>query len=133
MKFLSVEEVIELHDYMLEKHGGLNGIRSKDLLISAVETPKATMFGEFLHKTVYDMAAAYLFHLVQNHPFNDGNKRTGAGSALLFLEINKMPILFEDADYEELVVEVAKGNRQKVEIAAFFQTGEFSAIRDLTP
>lgn len=65
-KFFSVEQVIEIHDAFLEDHGGLSGIRDTGLLVSAVEMPRATMFGEYLHKTIYDKAAAYLFHIVQN-------------------------------------------------------------------
>ena len=70
IKFFTVEQVIEIHDAFLEDHGGLPGIQDKGLLISAVEMPRASMFGEYLHKTLYDKAAAYLFHIVQNHPFN---------------------------------------------------------------
>lgn len=82
------------------------------------------MFGQFLHETVYDMAAAYLFHIVQNHPFCDGNKRTGAGAALIFLELNKIKILFNDEDYEELVIKVASGNCLKEAIAKFFKSND---------
>lgn len=99
MKFLTVDEVIEIHDALLQDHGGLPGIRDKNLLISSVETPKATMFGQFLHPTIYDKAAAYLYHIVQNHPFNDGNKRCGAFSALVFLEVNRVHITFSDDEY----------------------------------
>ncbi len=54
MKFFTVEQVIEIHDAFLEDHGGLPGIRDKGLLISAIEMPRASMFGEHLHKTIYD-------------------------------------------------------------------------------
>jgi death-on-curing protein len=91
-KFFTVEQVIEIHDAFLEDHGGLSGIRDKGLLISAVEMARASMFGEYLHKTIYDKAAAYLFHIVQNHPFNDGNKRTGALTTILFLEENGIKV-----------------------------------------
>src|SRR5260370_39008066 len=107
-KFFTVEQVIEIHDAFLEDHGGLPGIRDKGLLISAVEMPRASMFGEYLHKTIYDKAAAYLFHIVQNHPFNDGNKRTGALTTILFLEVNREKIAFLEKDYEEFVINVAQ-------------------------
>ena len=123
-KFLTVEQVIEIHDAFLEDHGGLPGIRDKGLLISAVEMPRASMFGEYLHKTIYDKAAAYLFHIVQNHPFNDGNKRTGALTTILFLEENGVKIAFSDKDYEEFVVSVAQGQKNKDEIAYFLKHGK---------
>lgn len=127
-KFFTVEQVIEIHDAFLEDHGGLPGIRDKGLLISAVEMPRASMFGESLHKTIYDKAAAYLFHLIQNHPFNDGNKRTGALTTILFLEENGIKIAFSDEDYEEFVVNVAKGKKDKGEIAYFLKHGKEKKI-----
>jgi death on curing protein len=123
-KFLTVEQVIEIHDAFLEDHGGLPGFRDKGLLISAVEMPRASMFGEYLHKTIYDKAAAYLFHIVQNHPFNDGNKRAGALTTILFLEENGIWIAFSDEDYEEFVVKVAQGHKNKEEIAYFLEYGK---------
>lgn len=113
IKFLTVEQVIEIHDALLEDHGGLPGIRDKGLLASAVEMPRASMFGEYLHKTIFDKAAAYLFHIVQNHPFNDGNKRTGALTTILFLEENDNPTIFSDEDYEEFVIAVHRVKKTK--------------------
>jgi len=92
IKFLTIEQIIQLHDALLKDHCGLAGIRDKGLLASAVDMPRVATFGEYLHKTIYDKAAAYLFHLVQNHPFLDGNKRTGAFTAILFLEENGVQI-----------------------------------------
>lgn len=124
IKFFTVEQVIEIHDAFLGDHGGLPGIRNKGLLISAIEMPRVCMFGEYLHKTIYDKAAAYLFHIVQNHPFNDGNKRTGALTTILFLEENGIKIAFSDHDYEEFVVSVAQGENNKEEIAYFLKHGK---------
>lgn len=129
IKFFTVEQVIEIHDAFLEDHGGLPGIRDKGLLISAVEMPRASMFGEYLHKTIYDKAAAYLFHIVQNHPFNDGNKRTGALTTILFLEENGIKIAFSDQDYEEFVVNVAQGRKNKEEIAYFLRHGKEKLVK----
>jgi death-on-curing protein len=123
-KFFTAEQVIELHDAFLEDHGGLHGFRDKGLLFSAVEMPRASMFGEYLHKTIYDKASAYLFHIVQNHPFNDGNKRTGALTTILFLEENGVKIIFSDKNYEELVVAVAQEQKNKKEIAYFLEHGK---------
>lgn len=121
--YLSVEEVITIHDVFIREFGGLSGIRDINLLISAVETPKGKMFDKELHSTPYNKAAAYLYHIVCNHPFNDGNKRTRFGSALLFLKANSIPIRFAKKKYENLVVEVAKGKVSKEEIAYFLENG----------
>lgn len=118
--FLTVDQVIEIHDTFLQMYGGLAGIRDHGLLASAVEMPRVTMFGEDLHKTIYDKAAAYLFHIVKNHPFNDGNKRTGAGSALMFLRVNGIDPNYDNDAYVQLVVDVAEGKLDKSEISQFF-------------
>jgi death on curing protein len=82
------------------------------------------MFGADLYPTVYNKAAAYLYHIVQNHPFNDANKRTGFGAAYLFLKANNVNILFDDTSFESLVIEVAKGKKTKEEISYFFEHGQ---------
>lgn len=123
IEYLSVEEVVTMHDTFLHAFGGLPGIKDINLLISAVETPRGKMFDQDLYPTIYDKAAAYLYHIVRNHPFNDGNKRTGFGVTLLFLKANSIPIKFDKKKYEDLVVEVAKGNITKEEIAKFLESG----------
>jgi death on curing protein len=120
MKFLTVEEVIEAHTRIVQTYGGLDGIRDMGLLISAIEMPKASFFGEFLHVTIFNKAAAYLFHIVCNHPFLDGNKRSGSAAALIFLEMNGIELEFDEREFEELVVKTAQGKSNKEEISQFF-------------
>lgn len=120
MIFLTVEQIIDFHTEIINELGGAHGIREMGLLISAVEMPKATMFGEFLHLTIYDKAAAYLYHIVCNHPFVDGNKRSGLVAALTFLEVNAVILKFDENELEELVVKVADGTADKTLIADFF-------------
>ena len=72
--FLTLAETIEIHEYQIKHFGGTNGLRSLDLLKSAVGMPASTFNGNYLHPAIPDMAAAYLFHIVGNHPFLDGNK-----------------------------------------------------------
>ena len=114
-------EAIEIHDYQIEHFGGIDGLRSIDLLESAVGMPQSSFCGNYLHPTIPDMAAAYLFHLVENHPFVDGNKRTGAMAALVFLELNSYEF---NASEEELiggVLQVASGNMPKDALSRFFR------------
>ena len=126
IEYLTVEQVIVIHEEMLKKYGGLPGFRDKNLLWSAVDAPKAAMFGLEMYPSLYDKAAAYLYHLVCNHPFNDANKRTGYTATLLFLEVNNAKINFKKKDFEKLVVEVAKGNIEKETISIFFETGKIN-------
>jgi death-on-curing protein len=90
--FLSLEDVLTLHADQVALYGGDHGVRDLGLLESAIAQPQATFGGEFLHKDLFEMAAAYLFHIVQNHPFLDGNKRTGAVAAMVFLDLNGVEI-----------------------------------------
>lgn len=121
MIYLNVEEIIDYHTEIINEFGGAHGIRDIGLLISAVEIAKAAMFGDDLHKTVFDKAAAYLFHLICNHPFIDGNKRIGTVAALTFLNVNNIVLKFIPEELEELVVNVAQGKIKKEEIASFFE------------
>ncbi len=122
IKFLPVEMVILYHDKLIDEYGGLKGIRDMGLLLSALEMPKASLFGVDLHPTLFDKAAAYLFHIVCNHPFNDGNKRTGGFTASVFLDINGKNTDFSDKKYEQLIIKVAKGEAKKENIAKFFES-----------
>ncbi|MGZ3633689.1 MAG: type II toxin-antitoxin system death-on-curing family toxin [Parachlamydiaceae bacterium] len=124
IKYLTFEQIFKMHDVFIEKFGGLQGIRDMNLLLSAIEMPKMTAFGTDLYPTIYDKAAAYLYHIVQNHPFNDANKRTGFGATYLFLKANNVRLVFDDVALENLVVEVAKGNKTKKEISYFLEHGQ---------
>ncbi len=124
MIFITVQEVIDDHAELIQKYGGLNGIRDIGLLASALDMPRAAMFGEYLHPTVFDKAAAYLFHMICNHPYVDGNKRTGTTTALTFLRQNRVHIEFTEEQtlvFEELIVSTADGKVSKEEIAKFFR------------
>jgi death-on-curing protein len=90
--FLTVEEVEFIHDESLARFGGSHGIRDRALLESAVATPQAGFGGQYLHATLLDMAAAYAFHIAENQPFVDGNKRAALGAALVFLDLNGIEI-----------------------------------------
>jgi hypothetical protein len=81
--FLDVDDVIELHATQLAVYGGLSGLRDHGLLGSAVARPQTSFSGAFVNDGLFAMAAAYLFHIVSNHPFVDGNKRAGLLSAVV--------------------------------------------------
>ena len=86
--FLTLDEVLGIHADQIRRYGGSSGLRDLGLLQSALAMPETTFEGEFLHGTVFEMAAAYLFHVARNHPFVDGNKRTALMCALVFLGLN---------------------------------------------
>ena len=108
-EFLYVEDVLELHALQLARYGGSDGVRDMGLLESALAQPRATFDSEFVHGDLFAMAGAYLFHLVQNHPFVDGNKRTGMIAALVFLDLNGISITHGSPALYELTLGVAEG------------------------
>ena len=119
--FLRLDEVIEIHRDQIQRYGGSPGIRDLHLLKSALAQPSAGFGGQYLHRDIFAMAAAYLFHIVQNHPFLDGNKRAGAASAMVFLLLNDIEVNAREADFEKLVFKVASGKAKKEEIAEFLR------------
>lgn len=121
IKFFTLDHVLKLHKKQIEYFGGIHGIRDIDLLKSALAQPIASFRGEYFHKDVYEMAAAYLYHLVQNHPFLDGNKRTGAYAALTFLKINGVHVNAAKGEILRLVLSVTEGKTDKPGLAEFFK------------
>lgn len=119
--FLGIDEIIRLHDMQLDHFGGLEGLRDRGLLESAVAMPQAGFGEHFVHADIYEMAAAYVLHLVKNHPFIDGNKRVGFHAAYVFLRMNGIELELPQADAYDLVIATAEGRADKAAIAAAFR------------
>jgi len=119
--FLTLGEVIEIHRDQIERYGGDPGLRDLGLLQSAMAMPAAGFGGRYLHTDLFEMAAAYLFHITQNRPFVDGNKRTGAVASLVFLSLNGIDVKADEKEFEKTVVGVAEGKIDKVAVAEFFR------------
>ena len=120
--FLSLDDVLFAHSDQIRRYGGDSGVRDPGLLQSALAQPQATFDGQRLHVFPFEMAAAYLYHIVQNHPFIDGNKRTGAVAALLFLDLNGVEIVAPRGALYDITMAVATGASTKLEIAEFFRS-----------
>ena len=114
--FLTLAEVLTIHNDQIERYGGIHGIRDLELLKSAVGMPGSMFGGKYLHTNIPEMAAAYLFHIVSNHPFIDGNKRAGAVSAIVFIELNGWEFIASEDELFELVLGIAQGNIGKTEV-----------------
>ena len=119
--FLSVEDVLDIHADQIERYGGSLGVRESELLQSAIAVPEAGFGDQYLHADLFEMAAAYLYHIVQNHPFIDGNKRTGAMTAFVFLKLNGLELEAAEPVFEEIVLKAAQGQIEKLAIAEFFR------------
>ena len=121
MRFLSVQDVLAVHEDTIRHEGGLPGLRDAGLLESAVLMPQQQFGGEYLHPGLPEMAAAYLFHLCRNHAFLDGNKRVAALAALIFLRVNGAKTLPEPEALEAVTLEVASGARGKAELTEWLR------------
>jgi death on curing protein len=97
-EFLSVAYVLRLHEDQIDAYGGDLGVRDMGLIESAVAQPQATFMGTYLHTDVFEMAAAYAFHLAESQAFTDGNKRTGLAAAYHFLGLNGYDISDDGKD-----------------------------------
>ena len=119
IEFLTLDEVLSLHADQVARYGGSVLVRDVGLLESALAMPAATFGGELLHPSLAEQAAAYLFHLVKNHPFVDGNKRTGLVAMLAFLGLNGRRLEAPDDALTDLVLGVVAGRVTKAEVAVF--------------
>lgn len=129
VQFLSVDDVLAIHENTIRHEGGLPGLRDPGLLESAVLMPQQQFGGEYLHSGVAAMAAAYLFHITQNHPFYDGNKRAGVLAALIFLQFNGVEDLPDPEQLEAMTLRVAASTCGKAELTDWFrqQIQEFTS------
>jgi death-on-curing protein len=119
--FLAREEVLAVLADQIARYGGSLGFRDEAGLDSALAQPSATFAGAWLHSDLFEMTAAYLYHLTRNHPFVDGNNRVRAVSALLFLKLNGVSFRSDEDELADLVLAVACGEADKLTVAAFFR------------
>lgn len=120
-EFLTIEDVLQIHEAQIEAYGGIAGIRDQGLLESAVMMPQASFDGEYLHQNLFEMAAAYAFHLAENQTFLDGNKRTALVSALVFLDINGFEILDENMRLYDAMIAIANRQMNKYDLAKLLE------------
>ena len=120
-RFLTMSEVLLILQDQVRRYGGTYGVRDLELLSSALAMPAATFEGRFLHRDLFQQAAAYSFHLCQNHPFVDGNKRTALAAALVFLSLNGVELEDPKGELYELMMRVASAGVGKDQLAETFR------------
>ena len=116
-----MSEMLLILQDQIRRYGGAYGVRDPDLLSSALAMPSSTFEKRYLHRDLYEQAAAYSFHLCQNHPFVDGNKRTALASALVFLSLNGIEVEDPKDDLYKLMMNVSGRGAGKAAIAAEFR------------
>ncbi len=118
-EFVTLDEVLALHADQIRRYRGATGLRDLALLQSAIAMPATSYSDEHVHANVFEMAAAYLFHLARNHPFVDGNERTASICALVFLGLNGQRLDAGPDLLYDLFDGVASGQIDKAEVAVF--------------
>ena len=113
MKYLTVKDVLLLHDMAVDGSGGSHGLRDIGLLESAVARPESSFDGEELYPTIFLKAGALIHSLLRNHPFVDGNKRTSIFATMTFLELNKYTFI---AEQKEIVIFALKVENEKLSV-----------------
>lgn len=122
MNYLSPHQVLFLHARLIEETGGSHGVRDMGLMLSALGRPQATFEDEDLHPTIYEKAAVLADSLINNHPFVDGNKRTGIGAAVLFLSINGYLFTASNEELLNITMRIVQKQTSHNEVAAWFET-----------
>ena len=126
--FLTLTDIIQIHQDQIKLYGGSLGIRDMGLLQSAMAMPQAGFGQDYLHEDIFAMAGAYLFHIARNHPFVDGNKRAATVAALAFLEFNGLEFDGDQDQLEAMVRNVAEGKADKHAVAEFFRRAPYKKI-----
>jgi death-on-curing protein len=119
MRFLSEKAVIQIHDRLITLYGGLHGIRDTSLLDSALNQPKLQF--RLVNSNLFELAAAYGYHICQNYPFLDGNKRTARIVMFLFLRVNVFTLTASEDEALTKILSVANGEVTKDELAEWLK------------
>lgn len=119
--FIPKELILYFYDQLIQTYGGTYGIRDERLLGSALEQPKATYGGNYLHDTLMKMAAAYGYHLCNNHPFVDGNKRIALVAMDVFLQRNGFEIVATEKETYKIMILLSSGRLTKNDLATWLE------------
>ena len=132
VRFLPTEIVLAIHDDQIRLYGGVYGVLDDAALDAALHMPQAQFNGQFLHSTIFHMAAAYGFHLCQNHPFLDGNKRTAGMAMFTFLKLNGLEPIATEFDYYAVMMAVASGMMSEEQLTDWLQTAVKATPPDMS-
>lgn len=116
MIFFEYEQVVKIHRSLIEKTGGMDGIRDAQLLDSALKTPFQTFGGNNLYPDILDKDSQLCYSLIENRPFIDGNKRIGVHLMLLFLKLNNIEVNYSQQELIDFGLDIASGKMSKNDI-----------------
>ena len=122
LKYLSEEDILLIHNRIIDRIGGLHGIRDRNAIQSAIGQPRQTVFGKELYATLFLKAAVYARNIIAHHPFLDGNKRTGVTAASVFLSENGRAIEAKEGEFYSLAMHIVEDKWDYEEIAEWFES-----------
>ncbi|HZK92904.1 MAG TPA: type II toxin-antitoxin system death-on-curing family toxin [Prolixibacteraceae bacterium] len=117
--FLDFDRIVQLNKLAIKTYGGSDGLRDRGLIESAIYQPQASFGGEYLHQNIFQMAAAYYYHISECQGFSDGNKRTGFLAMFSFLRLNGCAFIIPDGYLWPILIEVAEGQKDKNDLSDF--------------
>ena len=121
INFIPKQVILYFHEQLIELYSGTPGIRDEQLLDSALEQPKSSFEGSFLHESIFEMAAAYGFHICKNHPFVDGNKRISLVAMDTFLQENGHEITASEKETYKIIIALSSGEISKQELTEWLK------------
>lgn len=121
IKYLGIEQVLAIHEILIERYGGSRGIHNRGLLESAVFRPQASAFGKDAYPALFEKCAVLGYSLIQNHPFSDGNKRTGFACMHLILLINGYDLKSTSKEEIAITEDVASGNVREPDLVEWLK------------
>jgi len=121
IQYLSVEQVLVIHEALIKRYGGSHGIYNQGLLESAIFRPQSIVFGQDAYPTLFEKCAVLGYSLIQNHPFVDGNKRTGFAVTHLMLLINGYDLISTTKEEVAMAEKVASGKMRESAIDQWFK------------
>lgn len=121
MKYLTKEQILLIHSMLIDETGGSHGVRDYHAIFSLEDLPRQSVFGKELYPTIFEKAAVLARNIIMNHPFVDGNKRTGVTAASVFFENNGYEINVKEGEIEAFAVSVVKNRLSIEDIAKWFE------------
>ena len=119
MIILSKEQIVMLHEQLIDETGGIHGIRDEGLLESSVRSPFQSFDGRDIYPTIYQKAARLYYSLVMNHAFLDGNKRIGVHAMLVFLSLNRTELVYSQNELSDIILNIAAGKQTCEDLAGW--------------
>ncbi|MBI3540671.1 MAG: type II toxin-antitoxin system death-on-curing family toxin [Deltaproteobacteria bacterium] len=121
MEYLDIQHVLAMHEVLIEKYGGLHGVRDNGLLDSALSQPQQSAFGEDIFTDIPSKAAAYAYYLSENQPFLDGNKRIATAASVTFLRLNDYDLNALEKDVYDIIMDLANKHLTRESLVKWFQ------------